>query len=352
VFTKNAINGIVLYDFANKSSVELPLGLVDMQRNCIRRVSDTEFALIAGAFDSPKALYLIDVTKPAEKKLLKSSAEIDIPTSIFSKTEPIAFPRTHGQELGTESYAMFCPPHNPDFEAPAGTKPPLIIWIHGGPTAHIGAGLDLQTQYFTSRGYAYVSTNYAGSTGYGRAYREALNYSWGVKDVEDSISCIDYLASKGLVDGDKVGITGRSSGGYTVLQALCTYPKVFASGCSLFGIGNLKVIMAESHKFESHYGLALLFPPDTTEEEQEKALYDRSPCFHADQIERPLVLLQGDQDTVVPMNQSEEMERILKAKGGDVKLVIFKGEGHGFVMKENLKSMIEEMEALWKRTLL
>jgi dipeptidyl aminopeptidase/acylaminoacyl peptidase len=356
VFTKNAIDGIALYDLTTKSFVELPVELVEMQKNCIRRVSDIEFALIAVAVDSPKSLYLVDVTKPSEKKLLKTSADIDVPASIFSKAETITFPRTHGQELGTSSYAMYCPPYNPDFEAPAESKPPLIIWIHGGPTSHAGAGLDMQglqaTQYFTSRGYAFVSTNYAGSTGYGRAYRDSLNFSWGIKDVEDSISCIDYLASKGLVDGDKVGIAGRSSGGYTVLQAMCTYPKIFAAGCSLFGIGNLKTICEDTHKFESHYGFALLFPPDATEEEQKKVFYDRSPCFHCDKIERPLVLLQGDQDKVVPIGQAEEMEKVLKAKGADVKLVVFKGEGHGWAMKESVKRTIEEMEALWKRTLL
>jgi dipeptidyl aminopeptidase/acylaminoacyl peptidase len=345
VFTKNAIDGIALYDLTTKSFVELPLELVEMQRNGIRRVSDTEFALIAVAVDSPKSLYLVDVTKPSDKELLRASADIDVPASIFSKAETITFPRTHGQELGTSSYAMYCPPYNPDFEAPAQSKPPLIVWIHGGPTSRAGAGLDMQglqaTQYFTSRGYAFVSTNYAGSTGYGRAYRDSLNFSWGIKDVEDSISCIDYL-----------GIAGQSSGGYTVLQAMCTCPKVFAAGCSLFGIGNLKTICEDTHKFESHYGFALLFPPEATEEEQEKVFYDRSPCFHCDKIERPLVLLQGDQDEVVPIGQAEEMEKVLKAKGADVKLVVFKGEGHGWAVKESVKRTIEEMEALWKRTLL
>jgi dipeptidyl aminopeptidase/acylaminoacyl peptidase len=111
-------------------------------------------------------------------------------------------------------------------------------------------------------------------------------------------------------------------------------------------------LASDTHKFESHYLFDLIFPPTATEEEKEKVYYDRSPCFHANKIERPLLLLQGDKDMVVPLNQAVEMERVLKAKGADVKLVVFEGEGHGFAMEENIKRSIEEEEALWKRTLL
>ncbi len=133
---------------------------------------------------------------------------------------------------------------------------------------------------------------------------------------------------------------------------MVTYPKIFAAGCSLFGVGNLKALDDDTHKFESHYLFDLLFRGSTPDEEREKIYRERSPCFHADKIESPLVMLQGDADKVVPLEQATEMERVMKKNGADVKLVVFEGEGHGFKMQENIKRSIEQEEALWKRTLL
>ena len=122
---------------------------------------------------------------------------------------------------------------------------------------------------------------------------------------------------------------------------------------SLFGIANLRALFEDDpHKFESQYGVALVFPENASEEEKEKILFERSPCLHADRIESPLLLLQGDIDRVVPLERSAEMERIMKGKGADVRLVVFEGEGHGFKMREHLKMAIEEEEGMWKRTLL
>lgn len=352
-YTRNASTGLVLYDLAQKKTTELPTGLVDIQFNAVRRVSDTSFVANSGSRDAPIGVYLIDINTPKEKKLLKSSSAVDLDPSIFSAGRTISFPRKYGDAIGTPSHAIFIPPHNPSFQAPKDSKPPpLIIWEHGGPTSHNTPGLSLKAQYYTSRGYAYVLVNYAGSTGYGRKYREQLDYNWGLKDCEDTVSCIEYLADQGWINRDKVGITGGSSGGYTVLQGMVTFPLSFTAGCSLYGIGNLKMLAADTHKFESHYLFDLLFPSTTTEEEREKVYYERSPCFHADKIQRPLVLLQGSIDKVVPLEQSVEMEKILKGQGKDVRLVVFEGEGHGFTMKENIMQAIKEEEDLWKRTLL
>ena len=244
------------------------------------------------------------------------------------------------------------PPHNPSFGAPAGCLPPLIVNIHGGPSAHVSPALVLEAQYFTSRGYAYTSVNYAGSVGFGRAYRDDLNYSWGIKDVEDTLSCIDYLASQNLIDRARVAIRGGSSGGYTVFQALVCHSDVFAAGCSLYGIGNLKALVESTHKFESHYVLNLLFPTDASDAEKEEIYRARSPCFHVEKIKTPLLLFQGSEDEVVPMQQSIEMDTLLKERGKDVKLIIFEGEGHGFKKEDNLKRRIEEEEAFYARTLI
>ena len=352
VYTKAGATGIIIYDINTTSVTELPLDIVHVEFNGIRCISPTSFVVTGGTTRTPPALYLVDTTRPREKQVLKSSTTIDLPLEIFSPSQNITFPRTHGSDRSRPSHAIFVPPHNPSFEAPAGSLPPLIINIHGGPTAHVPPALSLEAQYFTSRGYAYTHVNYAGSIGFGRAYRDDLNHSWGIKEIEDTFSCIDYLASQNLIDKKRVAIRGGSSGGYTVLQALVTHPDVFAAGCSLFGIGNLKRLVEMTHKFESHYVLNLLFPPDLPEEKKEQIYRDRSPCFHAEKIETPVVLFQGSEDPVVPVQQAIEMERVMRERGKDVTLIIFEGEGHGFKREETLKRRIEEEEALYRRTLI
>jgi dipeptidyl aminopeptidase/acylaminoacyl peptidase len=130
------------------------------------------------------------------------------------------------------------------------------------------------------------------------------------------------------------------------------FPKLWAGGNSRFGVGNLKSLAAMIHKFESHYLFGLLFPEDTPEEEREKIYRERSPVFLVEKIESPLLILQGDEDRVVPLDQAEEMTRVLEDGGNDVKLVVFQGEGHGFRMQKNVKAAILEEEKLWWRTLL
>jgi dipeptidyl aminopeptidase/acylaminoacyl peptidase len=350
--TKFATDALLLVDLQTSKALELSLGLVDIPLNSIRKISNTKFVVMGSTARSPSALYLVDISKPSEKVLLKSSTTIPLSPSIYSIAKLITFPRTQGKEIGGVSHAIFNPPHNPFYTPNPGTKPPVIVSIHGGPTAHDAPGLDLKTQYWTSRGYAYVHVNYVGSTGYGRKYRETLNYSWGIKDVHDSASCVAYLAEQGLVDGAKAGIVGGSAGEYTVLQSLLDFPKLWAGGNSKFGVGNLKSLAAMTHKFESHYLFDLLFPEDAPEGEGEKIYRERSHVFHVEKIESPLLILQGDKDRVVPLDQAEEMTRVLKDGGKDVKLVVFQWKGHGFRMQKNVKAAILEEEELWRKTLL
>lgn len=351
-YTNAGTSGLMIYDLGTSSATELDLGIVHVEPNGVRCISPSTFVVTGGTMTAPSGLYLIDIRKPKEKQRLKSSARIDLPLEIYSPAQTITFPRTHGSDLSQPSHAIFVSPHNPSFEGPTGSLPPLIINIHGGPTSFVPPALSLETQYFTSRGYAYAHVNYAGSTGFGRAYRDNLNHSWGVKDVEDILSCIDYLSSRSLINREHVAIRGGSSGGYTVLQALTTHPHVFAAGCSLFGIGNLRRLVDMTHKFESHYVLNLLFPPKVSEEEKDKIYQERSPCFHANKIEATVVLFQGSEDPVVPVQQAFEMERAMREAGKDATIIIFDGEGHGFKRDESLKRRIEEEEALYQKTLI
>lgn len=316
------------------------------------RISDTKLVVIGSTATAPNALYLIDIKNPSETKVLKSSADLGIPTSLYSEAKHISFPRVYGDKKDGLGHALYLSPKNPEYRAPEGVLPPLVVHLHGGPTSHVAPGLSLMSQYWTSRGYAFANVNYAGSSGYGRAYRDRLNGQWGIADVADAASCVAHLVSTSLVDPSRVGITGGSAGGYGVLQALCVYPDIWAGGVSLYGISRLKALTEDTHKFESHYLFALIYDDGTSEEEKEKIYQERSPYYHADNIKAPILLLQGTEDKVVPPSQARDMERTIKDKGGDVEVVIFEGEGHGFRQGKNVKRAIEEEERWWVKTLL
>ena len=144
---------------------------------------------------------------------------------------------------------MFYPPHNADYAAPDGEKPPLLVKCHGGPTSAASSTLNLGIQYWTSRGIAVLDVNYGGSSGFGRAYRDRLHLNWGVVDVDDCINGAKFLAERGRVDADRMVISGGSAGGYTTLAAL-VFHDVFCGGASYYGVSDIAALARDTHKFE------------------------------------------------------------------------------------------------------
>ncbi len=226
---------------------------------------------------------------------------------------------------GATAHGFLYPPTNPEARAPAGDLPPLIVTLHGGPTAAVPAYFTRARTFWTSRGFAVLDVNYAGSTGYGRAYRQRLSGRWGITDVADVASGARHLAGAGRADAAKVAITGGSAGGFTTLAAL-TFTDAFAAGASHFGVSDLAALARDTHKLESRYLWGLVAPWP----EGEDVYTERSPIHHVDRLDTPLILLQGTVDKVVPPNQAELMVEAVRAKGLPVALVMFEGEGHGF----------------------
>ena len=233
---------------------------------------------------------------------------------------------------GEEAHGFYYAPVNPDFAAPEGELPPLIVNVHGGPTSSTRPGLSVPFQYWTSRGFAVLDVNFRGSTSFGRAYRERLNGHWGVMDVQDCIDGAQYLIDLGRVDPARVAIRGRSSGGFTVLNALAA-SDVFTAGTSFFGIADLAKLAATTHKFESHYDSILMGSSDMSD----PVWTQRSPINHVADITAPLLLLHGTDDAVVPAEQAEEMYEALRSNGNAVALKLYGGEGHGFRSARNIK---------------
>jgi dipeptidyl aminopeptidase/acylaminoacyl peptidase len=286
---------------------------------------------VAASPTAAAAVVTYDVaTGGLEEIAQSSSAEVD--EAYVSRARAIEFPSIGGA-IG---HAFFYPPRNPDFEAPEGEKPPLVVSVHGGPTAHTDDALDLEIQYFTSRGIAYVDVNYGGSTGYGRAYRDRLLGQWGIVDLEDSIAAGRYLADEGEVDGSRMLIEGGSAGGYTTLLALAVRD-TFAAGISYFGVADLELLFTDTHKFELHYDHSLVGPyPESKDVWQE-----RSPINHAEDISAPLLLHQGLDDKVVPPSQAEAIVAALERRGVPFAYLAYEGEGHGFRRADSRRRALE-----------
>ena len=260
------------------------------------------------------------------------ASEIEIDAGYLSTPETIEFPT----EDGLSAHAFFYPPHNCDYTGPANSLPPLLVISHGGPTSATSTALDLEIQYWTSRGIAVLDVNYGGSSGYGRAYRQRLNSQWGLVDVDDCVNGARYLAEHGYVDGNRLAIRGGSAGGYTTLSAL-TFRDVFKAGASYYGISDLEAMTRDTHKFESRYLDSLIgaYPED------QDRYRERSPIHFTDRLSCPLILFQGLEDKVVPPNQAEMMVEAVRAKGLAVAYVPFEGEQHGFRRSENIQRSLE-----------
>ncbi|KAF3446696.1 hypothetical protein FNV43_RR11876 [Rhamnella rubrinervis] len=257
--------------------------------------------------------------------------------SYFSLPEFIEFPT---EVPGQTAYAYFYPPTNPTYQADQEEKPPLLLKSHGGPTAETRGILNLSIQYWTSRGWAFVDVNYGGSTGYGREYRERLLGQWGVVDVNDCCSCARFLLESGKVDGERLCITGGSAGGYTTLAALA-FRDTFKAGASLYGVADLNMLRAETHKFESRCIDNLVG--------SEKNYFERSPINFVDKFSCPIILFQGLEDKVVSPDQAREIYQALKQKGLPVALVEYEGEQHGFRKAENIKFTLEQQMVFFAR---
>jgi dipeptidyl aminopeptidase/acylaminoacyl peptidase len=253
------------------------------------------------------------------------------PTYI-SVPQPIEFPTEHALTAHGYYYA----PRNPDYQAPAGELPPLLVISHGGPTSATSSALSLSIQFWTSRGFAVLDVDYGGSSGYGRAYRERLKGQWGIVDVDDCVNGAQYLVERGLVDGKRLAIRGGSAGGYTTLCAL-TFRDTFSAGASHFGVSDLTSLAKDTHKFESRYLFSLVGPYP----EREDLYYQRSAINFANRIICPVIFFQGVEDKVVPPEQAASMVEALRANNVPVAYLLFEGEQHGFRRAENIKRTLE-----------
>ena len=291
---------------------------------------DTVLTTAASPVEPPEVV-AVDLPTAAATVLRRSMAEPPDPAYLPQpRSIVVAGP---GER---DVHAHVYPPSSPDAVAPDGELPPYVVFVHGGPTSHSPAILDLEKAYFTSRGIGVIDVNYGGSTGYGRAYRERLRREWGIVDVEDCVAAVQALVRDGLADGERLGIRGGSAGGWTTLAALTT-TDAFAAGVSYYGVAELIAFTADTHDFESRYidGLVGTLPEDRD------VYVERAPLSHVDQLSCPVLLLQGLEDKVVPPSQAELFAAALEKKGIPHAYLPFAGEQHGFRKQETVVAALE-----------
>jgi dipeptidyl aminopeptidase/acylaminoacyl peptidase len=328
-FSERGMGKLAIVDLKAGTARVLDLPYVDFSH--LTKIDGRHIAAIAAASTSPLSIVSIDIAN-SKATTLRTAGHSPLAPEAVSVARPIDFPSAQGRT----AHAFYYPPANPRYRGTAGTLPPLLALVHGGPTAQASQALRSSVQFWTSRGFAVVDVNYGGSSGYGRAYRQELNGNWGVVDAEDVIAAVRFLVSAKRADPARTAISGGSAGGYTVLVALST-SDVFRAGADFFGVSDMTALARDTHKFESRYLDSLIGPLP-----QAQAVYDsRSPLNHLDGFKVPVIVLQGADDPIVPPNQSARIVEALRARRVPVAYVLYPGESHGFRKPETIINSLQ-----------
>ena len=297
-------------------------------------LDDSHCYCIAAAPTRPSAVLAIDRRSGAVEIVTGGVAPLG--DSAIVAPQPLSYPSGDGQAQGF----LYLPERHD--EGP----PPLLVSIHGGPTSCTYPVFDARIQFWVRQGFAVADLNYRGSSGHGRAYRQALHLRWGEVDVEDACAVVDHLGAQGLVDPTRAFIRGGSAGGYTVLCALA-FRDVFRAGASLYGVSDPLALAKVTHKFEADYLDWLIGDP-----EADRARYEaRTPLLHAAGIQAPVIFLQGLKDAVVVPAQTDAMAAALEARGIPVVVRRYPDEGHGFRRAANQAVALEQEAAFYRRWL-
>jgi dipeptidyl aminopeptidase/acylaminoacyl peptidase len=273
-------------------------------------------------------------TREVKKLFTQRKSLADVP---LGKMQPVVIPSRDGLRL----HGYLTRPLDA-----AGGPMPMVLVIHGGPYLRDNWGFSSVHQWLANRGYAVLSVNYRGSTGYGKAFVKAADREWGGKMHDDLIDAVDWAVGQGIADPKRVGFYGGSYGGYSALTAATRTPEVFACIVDIFGISNLITFMATIPPYWGPWFSIWknrLGDPDT--EAGRAFLVDRSPITRIDKVVRPILIAQGMRDVRVVAAESEQMVKALKQRNVPVTYITFPDEGHGFVRPENRMAFAAVTEA-------
>jgi len=232
---------------------------------------------------------------------------------------------------GTKIPAIYYQPKNASVE----NKVPGLVWVHGGPGGQSRVSYFALIQYLVNHGYAVLAVNNRGSSGYGKTFNKMDNKNHGEGDLKDCIAGKDFFETTGVVDMDKIGIIGGSYGGYMVMAALTFAPEEFDAGVNIFGVTNWLRTLKSIPPYWESFRVALYDEMGDPTTADSVRLYNISPVFHAENVTKPLMVLQGANDPRVLQVESDEIVAAVRANDVPVEYVLFDDEGHGFRKKEN-----------------
>jgi dipeptidyl aminopeptidase/acylaminoacyl peptidase len=231
-------------------------------------------------------------------------------------------------------------------DAAAATPTPMVLLVHGGPWLRDIWTLNTVHQWLANRGYAVLSVNYRGSTGFGKAFVNAANLEWGGKMHDDLIDAVDWAIAERIADPAKVAIYGGSYGGYAALVGATFTPEKFACAVDVFGISNLNTFINTIPDYWKPWQTVWKARMgDFTTEAGRKFLEERSPLSRVDRIARPMLIAQGANDARVKASESEQIVEAMKKRGLPVTYVYYSDEGHGFMQPANRRSFNAVLEA-------
>ncbi len=226
------------------------------------------------------------------------------------------------------------------------TPLPMVLWVHGGPWARDTWGFDPVHQWLANRGYAVLSVNFRGSTGFGKKFINAANKQWSGKMHDDLIDAVDWAVKKKIADPERVAIMGGSYGGYAALVGMTFTPQKFACGVDIVGPSNLVTFLeAIPPYWQPLKNLWATRVGNHSTADGRSALLKRSPLTFVDRIERPLLIGQGRNDPRVKEAESRQIAEAMQERNIPVTYVIYPDEGHGFARPENRLSFFAVTEA-------
>ena len=321
----DATTRLTLHDTDTGSDLDLP-ALPPGNPGSVRFSADeTALALIVNADDSPPNIHLVDLVGGTSRQLTQAlNPEID--PSHLVRGEVVRYPSFDGLDIPSILYR----PQGATAQRPA----PALVLVHGGPGGQSRTGYDAEIQHLVNHGYAVLAANNRGSSGYGKTFYHMDDRRHGEEDLRDIVHARTYLASLDWIDGARVGVIGGSYGGFMVAAALAFHPQAFDAGIDIFGVTNWVRTLQSIPPWWSSFREALYdeMGDPATDAERHRRI---SPLFHAQQIARPLLVVQGANDPRVLQVESDELVAAVRANGVPVEYLVFPDEGHGFRKREN-----------------
>ena len=288
---------------------------------------------------TPPAVVAVDPAT-GERRVLSTGAGRALQSAAewVPEPEPVSWPSEDGAVVHGRLW-------RPPGTARAGTPPPLLVWVHGGPTDQHQVTFDPRVVFFLSRGWAVLHPDARGSTGWGRAWTQGLREGWGEVDVADVAAGVRAAVAQGWGDPARLVAVGGSAGGMTALLLAARDPRWWAAVVALYPVVDLLGLAAATHRFEAHYTVSLVGPLPATAPRHR----DRSPLARAGRITAPVLLLHGADDVVVPPAQSAELAAALRAGGVAVEHHVYEDEGHGWRRPATVEDELGRIEAFLRR---